>query len=383
MRLSTARATATLVGVLCALSASAQMRCGAAARSNDGWAVATAPTRALDVEAVCRDLPQWAPPEANVHGVVVERGGELQLEAYFDGRDNPGFALFSREASFSADDLHDMRSVTKSIVALLFGVALERGLVPGLDTPVLDFFPEHADLRLPERSPERSSITLAHLLTMTHGLDWDESGSPFRLGNSATRMRFSADPDRHVLEHEMVTPPGSRFVYSSGATQLLGEVLVRRTGMPLEAFAEQMLFQPLGIQRSEWRRDRKDRVTPYGGLRLRPRDAAKIGRLVLDQGRWQGRQLVPAAWVEQMLRDRVTAGASFRYGYQWWKGDITTRAGRFAWAAGFGTGGQRLYLVPALDLVVVVTAGQYNQPATSWQAPSRVFRHMIEAVATK
>ena len=320
-------------------------------------------------------LAPIATVDANLHGIVVERGGAMLFEAYLDGRDKPGGAWFSRAARFDAETPHDIRSISKSITSLLVGVALERGLLNGLDTPVLDFFPEHADLR----TPERLRITVEHLLTMTSGLDWAESGSYARLGNSETQMRRARDPDRYVLERDIVAAPGSRWVYNGGGTALLGEVLVRVTKTPLDAFAGEALFSPLGIPKPEWRRDQTSRVTPFGGLRLRPRELAKIGRLVLDQGCWNGVQVVPAAWIEASTRDRVAAGGSLRYGYQWWRGTLRTPHGARDWTAGFGNGGQRLWLVPSLDLVVVVTAGQYNQDG-SWRAPLEAFRTIVNAL---
>ena len=356
---------------LVAFAAGATPVCGAPKVGADAAAVAGTADLAFDTEALCALLRRIATPEANLHGVVVERGGKLLLEAYFDGVDNPGGSLFSRAASFAPDDLHDVRSVSKSVTALLFGIAVDRGLVKSVDTPVLDHFPEHADLKA---SP-RSRITLAHLLGMSSGLDWDESGSYVRPGNSETRMRFASDPDRYVLERELVAEPGERFNYNGGGTALLGEVLARATGVPLEAFAEEALFRPLGIQRSEWRRDQKGRVTPFGGLRLRPRDMARIGRLVLNHGAWNGRQVVSSAWIDAMVKSRLPAGR-LHYGWQWWLGEVQAGEARHPYVAAFGNGGQRIFVVPPLDLVVVVTAGQYNKE-TSWRAPLRVLHDVV------
>lgn len=347
----------------------AAMRCGPPAERADGWPVAPPGQRAFDPAVFCQTITRrWA--GANLHGILVEQRGVLQFEAYFDGRDNPGASLFSREVSFTADDLHDLRSVTKSVVGLLAGIALDRGLLKGgLDQPVLDWFPEHADLA----TPERRRITLAHLLTMSAGLAWDESGSYLRLDNSGTRMQFARDPVRYVLERDIVAAPGSRFVYNSGATLLLGEVISRATGQPLDVVARDWLFAPLGIERAEWRRDARDGVMAWGGLRLRPRDLARLGRVLLDGGQWQGRQLVPAAWIDASFQPHVPTGSGeLRYGYQWWRGAVTLGRRRMGWVAAMGNGGQRMFLVPDLDLVVVVTAGNYNQP-DSWRAPLQVF----------
>lgn len=325
----------------------------------------------FDAQALCQALPEIAAGGANLHGVLVEHRGRLRVEAYFDGWDQPGGSLFSRPASFDSASLHDVRSVTKSIVGLLFGIALERGLVDSIETPVLDFFPEHADLR----SPERVAIRLKHLLSMTAGLEWDESGSYLRLGNSETRMRFASDPMRFVLERPVVAPPGERFEYCGGATALLGEVLARRSGKPLERFAEEALFEPMAIGRYEWRRQ-DGKVTPFGGLRLVPHDLVRLGRLLLDGGTVDGRQVVPAEWIKESFVPRITASAGRRYGYQWWIGRSEAGGRQHDWVAALGNGGQRLFLVPALDLVVVITAGQYNQN-NQGLAPTQVFRRAL------
>ncbi len=349
--------------------------CGKPTPIDDGARLATAAAdTTIDVDALCAAVLRLATPDVNLHGVVVEQHGLLQAEAYFDGTDHPNASLWGRSASFTPHDLHDVRSVTKSVVALLTGIALDQGLIASIDMPVLDHFPEHADLA----ATAKAHITLAHLLGMSSGLAWDESGSYLRPGNSETRMRFTLDPDRYVLDRDLADEPGSVFNYNGGGVALLGEVIARATHKPLERYADEVLFKPLDIRRTEWRRDRTGRVTPYGGLRLRPRDMARIGRLVLDRGRWNGRQLVSADWITQMTRDRLPAGR-LRYARLWWRGSVDADKARHPYIAAFGNGGQRIFLVPDLDLVVVVTAGQYNQP-TSWQAPLRVLQRVVELV---
>ena len=386
VRMSTVRLlrgalAATTLAFACShtLAVEPTMRCGTAAAREDGWPVAQPEQQALDPAAFCETIARrWA--DANLHAILVEQHGALQLEAYFDGRDKPGGAWFARDVSFSADDLHDVRSITKSVVGLLTGIALQRGSLKSIDEPVMSFFPEHADLA----TPERQRITLAHLLTMTAGFEWDESGSYARPSNSETRMRyFSGEPDRFVLERDIVAAPGERFVYSGGATALLGEVLARATGQPLDLFAQEVLFGPLGIEHIEWRRDARGRVTPFGGLRLRPRDLARIGRMLLDGGQWKGRQVVPAEWIDASFRAHVAASPGpLHYGYQWWRGTLTAGPHRLEWVAAMGNGGQRLFLLPELDLLVVVTAGNYNAP-DSWRAPLQVLYGVVAEVAKK
>lgn len=138
--------------------------------------------------------------------------------------------------------------------------------------------------------------------------------------------------------------------------------------MSLPDYARKVLFEPLGITDWEWVNDVRGRPLAFAGLRLRPRDLARIGRMVLGEekkpGRWQGRQIVPADWLTESLRGQIDMQnePSWQYGYQWWVGKVDALGAKQNWSAGFGNGGQRLFLVPDLDLVVVVTAGAYNKP---------------------
>jgi CubicO group peptidase (beta-lactamase class C family) len=150
--------------------------------------------------------------------------------------------------------------------------------------------------------------------------------------------------------------------YNSGATTLLGRVLKKSTGKPLDQFAKEALFDPLHIEDFEWGRMINGEPDAGGGLRLRPRDTAKIGQLVLNGGTWQGQRVVPEDWVKQSTKPRfVTSwGGGMHYGYQWWLGTSPFGAGRTVdWIAAFGLGGQRIFIVPTLDLVVVTNAGLY------------------------
>ena len=310
------------------------------------------------------------------HGVAVEQRGQLLAEAYFTADDKPSGTWFARPVAFDATTLHDMRSVTKSVVGLLAGVANGRGQLDA-DRPVLDWFPEHAALA----TPHTRALRLEHLLTMTAGFEWDESSvsylDPF---NSETRMGRADDPVAFVLSRPAVAAPGTRFAYSGGATMLLGAIVERATGQPLDAFAGEALFEPLGIER-EWRRHpRWNRPLAYSGLRLAPRSMLKLGRLVLADGRHGERSLVPAAWLSELRRPLVDTDQGLRYGYQWWVGRIAAGPAQGTdWFAGLGNGGQVLMAVPRLDAVIAVTAGRYNTRASG--APSvRLCREVVEAL---
>jgi CubicO group peptidase (beta-lactamase class C family) len=314
---------------------------------------------------------------ANIHGVVIARRGRLVLERYYEGddqvRDDQGRRRVERIA-FSAERSHELRSVTKSIVGLLYGIALDQGKVPPLDQPLLAQFP-YTDL--PDMA-QRGRWTIAHAMTMTLGTDWDEELSYEDPRNGQTAMEAAPDRYRYVLEQPIVAPPGERWIYCGGATALIGKILEKGTGQSLHDYARAVLFDPLGIGPTEWRTGRDGERNFASGLGMRPRDLARIGRMLLDGGRAEGRQVVPAAWLEASFKPAVPINDRRQYGYHWYVGEVAFDApeGRrqARWRAAVGNGGQRLVVFPQLELVVVITAGNYNQRG---RAPDDVFTEVV------
>lgn len=305
----------------------------------------------------------------NLHAVIVARGGKLVLERYYDGEDEYWGRPRGRVA-FDANELHDLRSVTKSLVGLLYGIALAEGKVPPLDAALVDQFPEYPDLAA---DPMRRRITVAHALTMKMGTEWDEGLSYANPRNSEHAMELADDRYRFVLDRPMLKEPGSRWVYNGGATAVLGRLIAKGSGMSLRDYADEKLFKPLGIDAFYWVRGRDGEYVAASGLRLRPRDLAKIGQLVLDEGRWEGKQIVPADWLAQSFQIRASVD-ELNYGYHWWLGPQTAEGVR--WVAGFGNGGQRLYIVPTLDLLVVVMAGNYND-RNAWKLGVAIITEIV------
>jgi CubicO group peptidase (beta-lactamase class C family) len=171
------------------------------------------------------------------------------------------------------------------------------------------------------------------------------------------------------------------------AERMLGSTIERVSGKPFDVFAREALFQPLGITDWAWRSYENGRFSPAAGLQLRPRDAAKIGQLVLDRGIWSGKQIVPAAWIAQSIAPRFQAigyfGGLFFYGYQWWLGRTLAGDKEVTWIAGIGLGGQRLIIVPDLDLVVMTTAGMYASPRQGNAALDILYSFVIPSVSDK
>jgi len=315
-----------------------------------------------------------------VHAVLVARGGKLVFERYFRGSDEIPGRIYGRRVenvTFDADTLHDMKSVSKSVASLVLGIAIDRGLVGSINDPILDFFPELSDLR----SPEKERIQLLHALTMSMGLKWVEATpATGDYNNDEARMHMARDPCRYVLGLAATAPAGQEFFYNTGALTLVSAIIHRATGRPLDEFARATLFQPLGITGVEWNRIRGD-TDAGGGLRLRPRDMAKIGQLVLAGGRWNDRQIVSKGWIEASTTRKIGATDGLSYGYLWWLGRSLLNGREVHWAGALGRGGQSIRIVPELDLVVVVTAGYYQDYSPrAFQVQYGIFRDVLRAI---
>jgi CubicO group peptidase (beta-lactamase class C family) len=221
---------------------------------------------------------------------------------------------------------------------------------------------------------------------MTMGLDWDESSIPYTdPANSEIAMEAAPDRYRFVLSRPVLEPAGRHWIYSGGATALLGHLLAKGTGQTLPDFARDNLFTPLGITAFEWAKGDDGTASAASGLRLTPRSIAVIGQLLLAGGAWNGRQVVPQAWIEAAVLPRVAADEARSFGYHWYSGHfgLTPRPeAKFRqvrmerWWGAFGNGGQRLFVLPGLDLAIVTTSGNYNA-SDSWIPPVRIVREAI------
>jgi CubicO group peptidase (beta-lactamase class C family) len=285
----------------------------------------------------------------DVHGILVVRNGCTVVEAYYP--------LYGPKTS------HSTASVGKSFTGALVGIAIREGYIEGVEQKVADFFPDHSDW---QNDPLKQAMTIEHLLTMTSGLDWPETAASYSSSqNVMNEMMRSADWVGFVLDRPMAAAPGATFNYSSGASHLLSAIVQEATGMRTFAFAREYLFEPLGISHVSWPSDPDGIAFGAGGLRLTPRDMAKFGQLYLQGGVWEGKQIVPAEWVEASIAPQVHAhGAASYYGYQWWV------RGNGIFAA-HGYRGKRIFVIPDLEMVVVFTAD------LSGNAPSVILSNFI------
>lgn len=382
-------ARGAVVSLLLPVMARAQDPAEAPPGLNDGWAVAAPAEVGLDPTRLARLTESIHRGEfGNVHALLIERDGKLIYEEYFRGKD---WAWGSELGSvqFGRASLHDLRSVTKSVVSTLVGIAIDRGLISSVEAPLRELLPHRAHLL----GGEKGEIRLRDVLTMSAGLEWDEWSVPYTDPANDERRLFAAeDPVGFVLERPLVDQPGSRFVYSGGLTQLLAAVVEEATGRELEGFARESLFRPLGIYDVVWRGERGEARMPAAasGLRLRPRDLAKLGSVFLNGGRWGDRRIVQEAWVDAATRhhvpvplDSVPAYASdVGYGYQWWTASWRTPHGELLSPSAVGNGDQRIILVPDLGISVTMLAGLYDDPSpeVGWMPDRLVIERVLPAL---
>lgn len=306
-----------------------------------------------------------------LHGLAIAAAGKLVLERYLTGADQ-SWGTPLGDVAFTPATLHDLRSVSKSIVGLLYGIALQEGLAPPLHAPLLAQFPEYPDL---DQDPVRAKLTIAHVITLTTGLEWNEDVPYDDPANSEIGMEVAPDRYRFVLERPFVAEPGTRWIYSGGATALLGCLIERGSGLSLLDFARSRLFEPLGITDVQWIAGKDGTYSAASGLRLRPRDLARIGELILQEGDWQGRQIIPAAWLAESFTPRIRCFDDIDYGYQWYLRDSDDGNGKRIFA--LGNGGQRLILLPQRQLVVAILCGKYNLPDQGDTPAAIMLQHIL------
>ncbi|HYG07854.1 MAG TPA: serine hydrolase [Stenotrophomonas sp.] len=342
----------------------------AAAVAADGWPAAAADP-ALDLQRLRTIEAKVADGSLKqITSVMVVHAGRPVYEHYFDG---------------DAETLRDVRSATKSVTALLAGIAIDRGRLGGVEDRVYDRFPEFTATHVVD--PRLRAMTLADLLTMSTLWECDDE-NPFSTGNEE-RMYVT----EHWLDFALAlpvkgfapwmtrpqdSPHGRAFAYCTAASFVAGAMVERATGQPLPRFAEQALERPLDIARSHWNVSPDGIGMGGGGTRYRTRDLAKFGQLVVDHGRWRGRQVVSADYVRAMTTVQAQAADDADYGYQWWRLRFQVDGREVAVWAMSGNGGNYVFAWPERQLVAVVTTNAYNRSFAHPQS-RQVFRDYILA----
>ena len=305
----------------------------------------------------------------NIHSVLILRNNKLVYEQYWPGKD---FVRWKQLGivNHHRDSLHDVRSVTKSVVSAAVMIAIAQKKIKSEKQRVFDYFPEYSkyDTGL------KRQITIKHLLNMSAGFEWNESLSYNDSLNSATQLENDSNPIKFVLRQTLADTPGSKFNYSGGCTQLLSAIVEKATGMDIEKFTAKHLFKPLGITNYKWTTGNNGVLSAGAGLRMRSRDLLKFGMLYLNNGKWKGKQIIPSQLVAQSFISGVFVPYSsneLRIGYsnQFWIYSETIEGRPVTYIQAQGNGGQIIVIDKQTDLVVVLTAGNYGQGSlrkSSW-----------------
>ena len=327
-------------------------------KTTDGWETASLSAEQIDAGPIKEMFGRIDDNSyKNITSVVIVKNGRLVVEEYFPRQEVLG-AQRSRELKRVSPQ--QLFSATKSITSILIGIAIERGLIRGVDEKISTILPEYADVFT---NKQKAEIRLQDLLTMSAGMAWDEWTYPYDdPRNDALKALRSSDPIRYILERPMVAAPGDLFAYNTGISIVLGEIVRKVSGLSADKFAERYLFTPLGITDYYWAKLPGDMVETGGGLFLRPRDMAKIGYLLLNDGRWKGTQIVAGDWVRESTRNRagsmhlpVWTEAADGYGYQWWLGSLKAGDENMRYYGARGRAGQFILVFPSQHLVAVFT----------------------------
>ncbi len=330
----------------------------------DGWQVGDLRQTQADlsmIEAGIRSILDQTYPK--IHSLLIVKGGKILLDEYFYG--------------YGAQDEHPVQSITKSVFSLLVGITEDQGLIQ-LDQKLYDFFPECRSLMGWEEG--KAKITLENLLTMTGGFECDDMRNSLAC---SWAMVKSSDWLAASLSTRLAGWPGRHFAYCGACLTPFSAILARQSGMALPYFAQKYLFEPLGIHQVHWKEgpapclavnsrvnlkkippNDAGKVTPVSfGLTMRPRDLAKLGLLVLKKGKWKGKGIVSPQWISESTKERIPntkTGKEAGYGYLWWTRALPDGDQWVDVIDGWGVGGQHLFIVPSLDMVCVVTGGNYK-----------------------
>ncbi len=331
----------------------------------DGWPTAMPSELGLDV-GVIREMVRAVVEEemALTHSVLVARHGTLVVEEYFYG--------------FDRDTWHDMRSASKTVTSTLIGLAVQEGSLEGSGATALQYFPKYR--RYANWDERKAEITIRDLLTMSSGLDANDS-DPNSVAAEGAYQSQMRQPDwiKLALDAPMIAEPGSQPLYGGANPLILGGIIAEVVEEPVEWFAHRTLLGPLGIEHYKFFMDPTGVVYMGGGLHLRPRDMAKYGQLYLAGGIWRGRRILSEEWIRESWgkygRLAPLDRNGHQYGYLWWHHRYQVGDRIIETVEARGMGGQYIFVVPSLELVAVITSGNYRTGKT--RQPEEILRRFI------
>ena len=332
---------------------------------NDSWAVGHLDDHGIDsvaIESMVADFHSGTTP--GIDAIAIVRNNTLVLQSNI--RTQTG--AYDGWGGNTLPNRHIMHSTSKSVTSALIGIAIDQGYIASTDMPFYDLFLYTSYENWDDR---KATMTLEDALTMRFGYEWDEWSQPYgHAENDLTILtENNVDQSFALLNLPLATDPGSNFVYNTAGTIAIGQALENAVGVPMEDFAEMHLFQPLQIDNAIWGYTPSGLPNGGSGLYLEARDMVKFGQLFIDDGMWQGQRIVSAEWIDRSVQSYTTLGWTYTsgYGYQWWVDRFTHNGISIEAYSTRGFGGQYIFCVPSLELVVAFTGQNYdnglsNQP---------------------
>jgi CubicO group peptidase (beta-lactamase class C family) len=329
---------------------------------DDGWEVGSVEEVSLNVNNLTEMINEIDEiSNHRIHSILISKDSKLVFEKYFEGY------LFDANYVQSEGDLinydlstlHYLASVSKSVTSLLFGIAIDNGAELDIKKSLQSYYPEYASVLV----GEKANITVEHILTMTAGLSWDESTYSYGdIRNDVTQLFLQEDPIKYVLEKPLESVHGNNFSYNSGYTNILSHLIQKTTGISFQLFAENNLFAPLKIDNYKWDKLNDNLIFASGGLYLSSRNLAKMGQLFLNDGEWEGNQIVSKEWIDLSTQSYINPyyyNFSNGYGFQWWNYTFNTIYDSHECFFAAGWGDQFLYVIPSENMSIVITSGNF------------------------
>jgi CubicO group peptidase (beta-lactamase class C family) len=303
---------------------------------DDYWVVTAPEDQGMNGKILAQGLPMLE-ETPGLYSLLVIRHGKIVFEEYFNGA--------------GVDKSSNIFSISKSFMSALTGIAIREGYLEDTAQPIAEVLPAYFE---DGQNQDKTGITLEHMLTMTQGLPWNDDWLTGQIRNSRDWVDF-------ILARAKKDEPGDAFIYSTGMTHVMSAAISETSGMHTCAFAQENLFEPLDISIDYWLKDPKGIYSGGWHMFFTPRELAKFGQLYLQNGEWQGKQVVPADWVAQSLDAHVYAGSIWDYGYWWWVTEISG----YKMASARGAGNQMIHLIPELDLILVTTSNFHSGVSNS------------------
>ena len=308
----------------------------------DGWKTNNLKSQHVDTTLIYKSFNQIKNRKNEIHSILLVKNKQLIIEEYFKDH--------------SANKPHDLRSATKSIRSILMGIAIDKGFIENVNDPISKYLKSP----IPNKNidEKKKKITIKHLLTMSSGLDCNDLDKKSK--GQEDKIYRKKDWLQYAIDLPMVNDPSTVSNYCSIGTVMIAEIISQASGMTIDKFAEQYLFNPLGITNKRWDHTSNKKVIPSAKrLYMTSRDMAKIGQLILNNGKWNGKQIISEKWVEESTTMK-TKIAGNDYAYLWWNIPFKLNERLTVSKTASGNGGQFIIIIPEMDMVAIFTGGAYN-----------------------